>query len=75
MGVDHSACHECLVNSLGCAKLYLLQEKNKLQLYWVEGHSDMLSSFLSHCYAKKRCNLHLGQSASNDIVAPKMAVT
>lgn len=35
--IDHAACHECLVNSLGCAKLYLLQVEEKLRLYWVEG--------------------------------------
>lgn len=72
---DHALCLECLVKSLGCAKLYLLRAEENLRLYWVEGHSDILSLFLSYCHGKFRCNLHVGQPVYDDIIELKMAIT
>ncbi|CCI39463.1 unnamed protein product [Albugo candida] len=72
-GVDDAVCHECLVISLGCAKLYLLQVIEKMRLYWVEGHPDIPSSFLSYCHTHTRCNFYLVQPTNDDIIKPKIA--
>lgn len=72
---DHLACHECLVNSLGCTKLYLLQAGENVLLYWVEGHSEILFSFLNRCSTRRRCNIPFFHPTNHDKRKPKVAIS
>lgn len=50
-------CHECLVRSFSTTQIHLLESTNAFRLYWVEGHSDMLSIFLAYCLSDDICRL------------------
>lgn len=52
-----SSCHDCLVRSLSITQIRLLEANNAFRLYWIEGHSDVLSVILSYCLSMKICKL------------------
>lgn len=54
---DLSGCHECLAVSVGVKELCLLESNSRSRLYWVEGHLDILRSFIAHCGSKKLCHV------------------
>lgn len=71
---EYSACHECLVNSMGIEKIYLLLEHSCLRLYWVEGHSDIPRSFLKHCHSERKCMIHAAVLTNYKFHNPSMAI-
>lgn len=72
-GRGRSDCHECLVN-VGFSKLYLIQARKELTLYWVEGHSGILTLFLYRCHSKDLCIMHVALSTQDTTDGPKMTL-
>lgn len=54
---DFDACHNCLISSLGIKQIHLIAAARAFRLYWVEGHSDTMTAFLSYCSNRVACVL------------------
>lgn len=56
-GTDTSICHNCLIWYVGIRRIYLIQSTRQFRLYWVEGHSDIMRTFASHCNTYESCSI------------------
>nr|CCA25694.1 CHXC29 [Albugo laibachii Nc14] len=50
-----SLCHQCLINLVGITRIELLQATREIRLYWVDGHTDIIRSFVTHCNNIETC--------------------
>ena len=56
---EFTACHECLVLSLGTKDIYLLDANSEFRIYFVNGDSYILRFFVSYCKAREKCGLSI----------------